>query len=615
MLGPNNRRHLLETLRPPADYELECAIGTTFSLDLLTLLTVPLAFTLFEYENDEGRPNIEPLAILEALRQHAGHIHMFCQAGQIYIPKSSQLLYSHLEDSIIEVRAHNPNGVFHPKVWVLRFTAPKQPVLYRVLCLSRNLTFDRSWDTALVLEGRLTDRDNAYSANNPLGDFVAALPELAKWPVSQRVKENIDSIQYELRRVKFDLPNGFQEMYFHPLGIKGTNAWPFSGRIDRMLVVSPFLTPGCLARLTDRAPGSILISCLESLETIEPDPLKNIKRMYFMSPAADVENDGEDESGTETDTMLKGLHAKMFIADAGWNARLWTGSANATDAAFNSNVEFMVELRGKKSKCGIDTLVGQDKNKTTFLDLLHEFTPTDKATPDDSLQKQVDEIVKSVWRNLSSARLRAKVFTSNDKGYIIQLLMKGDDIFTITSDITVRCWPITLHEPVAVKIMGESELVAEFTNLSFEALTSFFAFEITAIKEDRKSSRRFVLNLPLQDAPEDRRERILRSLLQNKDQFVRLLLYILAEGGAGEYELIPEGPKFTSGNANAKSSVLGIPLFETLVKALSSNPEKLDRIARLVDDLKKTPEGQQILPEGFDDIWNPILATRRRMVA
>ena len=31
--------------------------------------------------------------------------------------------------------------------------------MYRVLCMSRNMTFDRSWDTLLSLEGELTGSD------------------------------------------------------------------------------------------------------------------------------------------------------------------------------------------------------------------------------------------------------------------------------------------------------------------------------------------------------------------------------------------------------------------------------------------------------------------------
>lgn len=60
-------------------------------------------------------------------------------------------------------------------------------------------------------------------------------------------------------------------------------------------------------------------------------------------------------------------------------------------------------------------------------------------------------------------------------------------------------------------------------------------------------------------------------------------------------------------------SGIELPLFESLVKALEGDPVKLDQIGRLVDDLKKTPEGKDLLPEGFDLIWEPIWSTRQRL--
>ena len=81
MLEVRHRTLLLESLRPPVGYRLEAAIGTSYTLDLMALLCVPLAFTWFDWEDEEGRPSADPLALLEALRRHARRIHVFCQAG------------------------------------------------------------------------------------------------------------------------------------------------------------------------------------------------------------------------------------------------------------------------------------------------------------------------------------------------------------------------------------------------------------------------------------------------------------------------------------------------------------------------------------------------------
>ncbi len=90
MLEPQDRRLFLESLRPPEGYALDRAIGTTYSLDLLALLTAPLAFTIFDWEDNEGRPRADPLALLEAVRRHADRTAVFCQAGEIKVPRGNR---------------------------------------------------------------------------------------------------------------------------------------------------------------------------------------------------------------------------------------------------------------------------------------------------------------------------------------------------------------------------------------------------------------------------------------------------------------------------------------------------------------------------------------------
>ena len=57
------------------------------------------------------------------------------------------LLFSFLEEMVVQALPKNSTGAFHPKVWVLRYRREDEAML-RVLVLSRNLTFDKSWDTA-----------------------------------------------------------------------------------------------------------------------------------------------------------------------------------------------------------------------------------------------------------------------------------------------------------------------------------------------------------------------------------------------------------------------------------------------------------------------------------
>ena len=74
---------------------------------------------------------------------------------------------------------------------------------------------------------------------------------------------------------------------------------------------------------------------------------------------------------------LSGLHAKLYVTDDRWRSHVWTGSANATTAAFKHNIGLMVELIGKKSKCGVDVLLSGSGSTTGFVALLQDFGPSE----------------------------------------------------------------------------------------------------------------------------------------------------------------------------------------------------------------------------------------------
>jgi len=51
-------------------------------------------------------------------------------------------------------------------------------------------------------------------------------------------------------------------------------------------------------------------------------------------------------------------------------------------------------------------------------------------------------------------------------------------------------------------------------------------------------------------------------------------------------------------------------LFEEMVRAFSRAPEKIDRIEKLINNIKEMEQYEEILPEGFDDIWQVFVAAR-----
>src|SRR5689334_1370386 len=129
MLEPNERTLLRAALEPPEDFTLDYALGTTFSLDLLALLTLPLAFTMFDRAREEASGTEESVELLASLRRYAERMAIFYQAGRIPFPSARYPQFASLEQSIVACR--NPSGgLFHPKVWILRYENKAKAVRY-----------------------------------------------------------------------------------------------------------------------------------------------------------------------------------------------------------------------------------------------------------------------------------------------------------------------------------------------------------------------------------------------------------------------------------------------------------------------------------------------------
>ena len=618
MLEPQNRLPLQEALVPPPGYVLDYALGTTFSLDLMTLLTVPLSFTFSNGRDDID--HVDPLLLLEGIRRLAGRMTVFCQAGQIAVPKSDQLLYGYLESSVVEVLPRSSKGVFHPKVWALRYVpdedaASDDPVRYRLLVMSRNLTFDRSWDTMLLLDGVLTGRKNALSRLHPLGDFIADLPNLALRPVAQPLADKVDQMQYELRRTEFELPRPFTEIDYVPLGLKPGKSWPFSASKSAFLIVSPFLAAGFLERFSQGCRSGILISRLESLAEIKLQHLQKLSAVYVLSPNADLEEEtaqAEEDLPLAAEAQLSGLHAKLFIEEQGRQATLWTGSANATNAAFEHNVEFMVRLEGKRSEMGIKSLLSEETgDQVGLFSLLEPYTFRPPAAGD-PVQQQLAEQMLLARRRVVEAALQAEVSEENGR-YTINLQPAATT--RLEPGQSARCWPVTLPDNHAVPLALDQKPAAIFRSLSFESISGFFAFELTVHVGAQTLRSRFVQNLPLINPPADRQERLLRALLSDENRVLRYLILLLAaEGHDGALDVAVQTMTRPPGDHPSSSTLLPVDLFESLVRTLADSPSRLDQIQRLVADLQQTGS-LDLLPADFMAIWPQIWAVRQQNAA
>src|SRR5688500_13815652 len=149
MLHPSNDRlNFGHSLRPIEGYELDYAVGTTYSLDLEAMMFLPVSLFFGEDLKIETHCSNE---LITALTQVPVKVQIFCQRGKIATPYFYHNILAFWENSIEQIQMEEYNQSFHPKIWLLRYIPKdkKESVKYRFICSSRNLTKSNDWDLAI----------------------------------------------------------------------------------------------------------------------------------------------------------------------------------------------------------------------------------------------------------------------------------------------------------------------------------------------------------------------------------------------------------------------------------------------------------------------------------
>lgn len=611
MLSPDSRQTLLDALRPPAGFHLGCAVGTTYSLDLDAALTAPASFALYAVTDLHEPRSVEPLELLDSIRRHADRFTIFFQAGQVPIP-AQRRLFAYLEGAVVPVIAPN-GGAFHPKIWVLRFDADGAPSTFRMLCASRNLTHDRSWDTMLRLDSS-DDQEMEQSIDSVgLAAMVRALPGLVVGPMNGQRQASIAALADQVEVVRWSLPPGFRAGRFLPIGIGDASSPPFPQSADRMAIVSPFLTGGLLKRLPSAAGRCVLISRPDQITGCAATIAARFGEVYTLDPdavpsgAADQSTGEEDADQVPADdptTPFEGLHAKLFVFDQGPNTTILTGSANATNAAFATNVEFLTELTGPRRMLGVEALLAEpSKDVQTLRSFLIPFPLADVDGEEDAVD-DIEDQLDTLRREIASMPFEARAVPDGSDDRFLLSFTSGAAIPALPAGATWHAWPITVTADSAHQIDSTRKFDEQFA-VSFEGISAFFANELTL----GDVGTRFVLVANLVEAPANRATRLLRILLGDAERFLRYLLMLLADDAVDQYGLSDMLDALDDNGAGQwQIAQDNVPLLEGLLRTLSRDPTRLDHIHHLISDLQADPEGESLLPPGLMEIWEPIWA-------
>lgn len=307
----NDRLSYGELLRPDVGYTLDFAVGTTYSLDLEALLGVPVSLGLLEDADAEQMRS--PLYVLEAIRTSSDKIAIFSNAGGIKLPDKIQSVYSLLEESVFQVKL-SKNSNFHPKLWVLKYSNEAGKSYFKLLVLSRNLTFDSSIDLCVAMRGEV--KHARRLKNKSLADMLTFVGQYAKRAKQQQILSLAEDV---MRVAAFEVEHPFEDYKFFPMGIPGhpgNETKLFEQKYD-LFAVSPFLSDDVVQQLTQNASQKILITRKSSVTK------RTMEAFDHVFITKDILSD--NEFGIKQD-----IHAKLYFTTTQDGNYLYIGSANAS---------------------------------------------------------------------------------------------------------------------------------------------------------------------------------------------------------------------------------------------------------------------------------------------
>lgn len=589
-----------EVLMPPVGYKLERAIGTTYSLDLETLTAVSIALGLIEDTDSELINN--PISMLSALQKISDKIVVFCEAGQIKLPSKANALCLTLEKMVVPVsvpfdRKINRYPAFHPKTWLLEYSNEDGEKQYRFVVMSRNMTFDHSWDVACALDGDTTSEGEVSA--EPIVEFLKFLRKQLNKELINYARQYSD-LSYMIKtvqKVRFQVENGFSECVIMPMGIGAesynmASDWLFTENFHELVVMSPFLTGSVIKGFND--PGKTLTGTTRTLITrrselpkITGEKASNFDVYVMKDDIIDGESsisDGEDEQ-SEQESGKQDIHAKIYVRRKYSTTDLYLGSMNASYAAINSNVEMMLRLRTKNSVLNgekfLADIMGEDREgkKNPFELVIPEDMD---GSEDTSLQDQVEQRIKEICRIKMTATVE-----SNDGRYDIRVAADIDD----------------KQDGVVIKPLRsnkESVLMSEmaFNSLDMLQLSEFYVASVTI--EDCTLER--VIMIPTSGIPEGRDAEIIKNVIKTRNQFIEYVAFIL---GDDYVQSFLENEKSSGGYGEWDQNSAMPAVYEKMLKTSISDPDRLGEIQYIT----KAIEEEEIIPPEFREMYSVFCNT------
>lgn len=526
-------------------------------------------------------------------------------------------------------KTNNGYPSFHPKTWTIIFKDKEGRHFARFITLSRNMTFDRSWDVSLVLDGK--EEKGGKTRVKPLIQFLDFLRGQIKTDIdrSNHKRKLLRNALNILDNIRFETDNRtFTDFRIEPIGIGTFDIYKdkeeplMSVNYSDILVFSPFLSADVVSSFAQTnekqgwARNYPLKDCRRILVTrksaLEDTNIVNIlkKSNFDVWVLKDDIVDGENmlDDGTTDVPRREDIHAKMYLYRKYSQVYFYVGSMNATYNGLNRNVEMMVRLTANNRYFNFDVLrddlFGDDKEnpfERIELDKYQVQEPTDDEKKKTALKLWQQKIIKWLCRHIQTA----DVLNEGDGTYSLHLSFSkleeiAKEIPTTTTNLNgpnhVCISPITLEG------WGNSlEKDMLFEGLPIEKLTKLYKVTVFCHGVDPLTK---IIVIPC-EIPERRNDIIVREIIKDNG-FLNYVSFVLGDDPIESMlEILEDKKTGGSGSSNSNNNDNSTTIYESMLKAAYEDPSKLREVAKVRSMMGDSNE----VPEQFDKLYDVFKET------
>lgn len=589
-----NRLSYSDLLAPEPEFALKKAITTTYSLDLQTLIASTLPLAIGEATDSELAKN--HINLLHALQKVTGKMLVFCESSQIKSMKKDSQFIELLSKCVLPVKMQSPTGnhpSFHPKCWLLQYQHLKDASKkqYKFIVMSRNLSFDRSWDIAVCLEGKQTDAQEI----NPQTQRIIAFMDFLSKQIDEkdaRYDKNIafiNELKADLQNVVFETADDdFYDFEVLPLGIGTLDINKdelFSGNAKHITVMSPFVSKGIVEKLLCNKWSAKLITRKSELEKI-----CDLPRDFSVYCLSDNIIDGEEIASEDdaVETMPQDIHAKIYSLKLPKHNLFYIGSMNASHNGANRNVELMLKLYSNNYS---PDRFEQDLELYGKMFLREDLSNYNlKLAEIEDIEELAERTIKAFCR----LQMSAEIMQNTDGKYDITITV--EDFQHLKYDIkNIKISPFfakALCQSVAQKIV--------FNGLNEKELSEFYNISI-ALNDEKIIER--TIKISTIGMPDEREKNIVKDIISNKKRLAEYIAFVLGDNTLSAFDcdlidILEEDAEELEKSSSKHSDEILTPIYERMLKTAYTNPERLkdveDIISLIDDDKIVTPEFKQM---------------------